>query len=106
MASISPGHAAGKANVRRYYTILAYLAKMALTVAAALAVVTVCVGMARGLFGLDLVPARMAARLAGVDPVETGAMLLGLALALTTGVPMGVYLHGLMAGYDEFPDED
>ena len=104
--TILPGHEAGKANVRRYFGMLGHLVTGLLIAALALAVVAACMGAARGVLGLDLVPARISQSLTAIDPIEPVAMLLGLALALTTGVPMGMYLFGLMAGYEPLPFED
>lgn len=104
--TILPGHEAGKANMRRYFGMLGYLVRGLLIAALALAVVAACMAAARIGLGLDLVPTRVSERLATIDPIEIAAMLLGLALALTTGVPMGMYLLGLMAGYEPLPFGD
>lgn len=101
-----PGHAAGKANVRRYFDMLGYLLKGMLIVALVLVMLSVCLAAARGLLGMDIMPARISERAASISPMEVTAMLLGLALALSTGVPMAMYLHGLLNGYDDFPFED
>lgn len=100
---ISPGLAAGAASVRRYFGILAYTLKALALGAVMLTIAAACIAAARGIMGLDLMPLRLATRLSTIDRTETAAMLLGLGIALTTGVPMGMYIHGFLSGYSESP---
>jgi len=106
IVAIAPGHHAGMAHLRTYFRTLRVLATGAGIAAVVAAIVWVCVVTAAAAIGHGMVEEVMRRTAGGIDWAKASAIVLGAALALTTGVPMGVYLFGRMAGWTYCPYDD
>lgn len=97
---LDPGREAGRASVRRYRAALRFAAPQIATALLALGVAIIIWRIAMLLAGDGRSAADLLDDLFGVTALEALAIVVAAGLALHVGVPMGMYVHGLLAGYD------
>ncbi len=97
---LNPGHEAGLASVRRYRSARRAVMPQILVGMVAAVIVFSCLSLAAALSGGDASASGVLDGLFGIDVIEAAAILAALLVSLYVGVPMGMYIHGLLGGYE------